>query len=523
MSNNKRQQVKTRVDIEPQHRAEHTLNSSEGKRGFNIQKILNANIITLIIFVMFCYWLLVVKNGYMLRWYEEMSLFDSSRFFFLQSLYYPGGLLRYAGAWLTQLMYYPILGSSVLILLWITMAWLTKKAYDLSRAATPLCLLVPICMLVSVVQLDEAWLSMNSAGYLFSNTLGFIFTISSVCLYRLTGRRPVAATIVLLLTAASYFFAGFYALLGSGLGAILMIADGIRAKKYAGLACAALAIAAIYAIPNLYYSYFNGTSVDNDYLYLKGLPDLLMEDFDAYLWRPFIVASVCLAIIAIISRIPLMQKAPRIMQYGSIAAVCVLAIWSVNAEHKTQQLRATVLMLKHMEYNDWRGMTDIMSRITEPPNLTMLILNNVAVINQGGPSARLDGIEPINTDSRHAEWFNMTAFVNIPVNYYEGLFNESYRWAMEHSVQYGKRVFYLKYMVKDALLNGETELARRYNDLLKGTMFHRKWAEEMQRYIDNPSLIETNPEFKSILELSRWHQSGHSTPQAKVEGATLAQ
>lgn len=487
------------------------------KKGLLNQRILNINSIVLLLFVTLCYWLLAVKNGYMLRWYEEMSFFEPSHFFFIQSVYYPGGLLRYAGAWLTQLMYYPILGSSVLILLWLAMAWLTKKAFRLSRAAVPLGLLVPMCMLVSVVQLDEAWLSMNSSGYLFSNTLGFIFTISSVWLYRITGRRLVAA-IVVLLTAACYCFAGFYAILGAGLGVILMINDSIRDKKYAGLTYAVMAIAAIYAIPNLYYSYFNGTSVDNDYLYLKGLPDLLMEDFDAYLWLPFIVASACLAIIAIISRIPLMHKAPRIMQYGSIATVCVLAIWSVNAEHKTQQLRATVLMLKHMEYNDWRGMTDIMSRITEPPNLTMLILNNVAVINQGGPSARLDGIEPINTDSRHAEWFNMTAFVNIPINYYEGLFNESYRWAMEHSVQYGKRVFYLKYMVKNALLNGETELAKRYNDLLKGTMFHRKWAEEMQRYIDNPSLIETNPEFKSILELSRWHQSGHSKPQAKVEG-----
>lgn len=491
------------------------LQNLESGKEFSFKKVLSVCNVTVAVFVLFCYWLLFVKNWYMLQWYDEMSLFDSSPFFFRQSLFYPGGLLRYAGAWLTQLMYYPLLGSTLLILLWLAMAWLTKKAFGLTRASTPLCLLVPLCMLISVVQLDDAWISMNSAGYLFSNTLGYIFTIVSVWLYSLCANRSVTAVIVPVLTAACYFIAGFYALLGAGLIVILMIADCLHNKKYAKAVFALVAIAAIYAIPHLYYSYFNGTSVDNDYLYLKGLPDLLMEDFDAYLWRPFIVASACLAIIAVISRIP-MQATNRIMQYGSIAAVCVCAIWSVNAEHKSQQLRATVLMLKFMEYNDWRGMTDIMSRITEQPNLTMLILNNVAVINQGGPSARLDGMAPVNTDARHAEWFNMTAFVNIPVNYYEGLFNESYRWAMEHSVQYGKRVFYLKYMVKDALLNGETELARRYNNLLKGTMFHRKWAEKMQHYIDNPTLIEQNPEFKSILELSRRHQSVQSS-QAKVE------
>ncbi len=477
-----------------------------GNKKFSLKMLLSVNRVVVAAFVIFCLWLLAWKNGYMLMWYDEMSLFDSSPFFWRQSLYYPGGLLRYAGAWLTQLMYYPLLGSTALILLWLAMAWLTGKAFGLSRFAVPLGLLVPMCMLVSVVQLDEAWLSMNSAGYLFSNTLGYIFSIAAVWLYRLTAQRPVGAAIVLLLTAACYFFTGFYALLGAGLGGILLAVDSISSKKYAGLGCAAVVIIAIYAIPNLYYSYFNGTSVDNDYLHLKGLPDLLMEDFDAYLWRPFIVASVFLVLIAILSRVPKVP-ASRLTQYGSIAAVCICAIWSINAEHKNQQLRATVLMLKHMEYNDWNGMTAIMSRITEPPNLTMLILNNVAVVNLGGPGARLDGIEPINKDSRHAEWFNMTAFVNIPVNYYEGLFNESYRWAMEHCVQYGKRVFYLKYMVKDALLNGDTALAQRYNDMLRRTMFHRRWAEAMQPYIDNPSLIEQNPEFRSILQLSRRHQS----------------
>ncbi|MDE6692506.1 MAG: hypothetical protein K2K05_03890, partial [Muribaculaceae bacterium] len=288
------------------------------------------------------------------------------------------------------------------------------------------------------------------------------------------------------------------------IGVILMISDSLRQKKYAGIVLSASAIVIIIVIPNIYYSYFNGTSVDNDHLYLKGLPDLLIEDFDMYLWRPFIIASAWLALIAVLSPLRLADT-NRMIKYGGVAAVCICAIWSIVAEQKNQQLRATVRMLAHMENNDWSGMCDVMTESTESPNLTMLLLNNVAVINLGGRGARFDGIQPVNIDARHAEWFTMTGLINVPVNYYEGLFNESYRWAMEHSVQYGKRVFFLKYMVKDALLNGELRLARRYNDLLKETMFHSKWAEDMQRYIDDPSLIESNPEFKSILELSRHH------------------
>lgn len=500
---------KKKPTAKPQENINTGRNINIGATGGNdsfIKKRINTDKIIVTVFVLLCYWLLAWKNGYMLKWYDEMSFFESTRFFFRQALFYPGGLLRYAGTWLTQLMYYPILGSTVLILLWLLMAWLTKKAFSLTDNSTPLCLIVPLCMLVSVVQLDEAWLSMNSAGYLYSNTIGYIFAISSVYLYHVTRKSPLIAMIILMLTVACYPFVGFFALLGASMGVIFLIADSLMFKKYTSLVFSVLVIALIIVTPSLYYSYFDGTSVDNDYLFLKGLPDLLLEDFDIYLWQPFIIASLCLVVLVILSRIP-MAVTNKIVKYGGIAAVCVCVIWSIKAERKNEQLRATVRLLQYMENNDWYNMNDVMSHITESPSMTMLILNNVAVINQGGKGVNLDVIQPADKDPRHSESFTMTALVNVPVNYYEGLFNESYRWAMEHSVQYGKRVFYLKYMVKAALLNGETELARRYNDLMMGTIFHKKWAENMQRYIDDPSLIMSNPEFRSILELSRRHNA----------------
>ena len=100
------------------------------------------------LFVVLAYWLLAVRNGYMLRWYDEMSLFEPTRIFFRQFLYYPGGMLRWAGTWLTQLLYYPWLGATALIALWLLLAWLTRKAFRLPAGATPLSLLVPLALLV---------------------------------------------------------------------------------------------------------------------------------------------------------------------------------------------------------------------------------------------------------------------------------------------------------------------------------------------------------------------------------------
>lgn len=147
-------------------------------------------------------------------------------------------------------------------------------------------------------------------------------------------------------------------------------------------------------------------------------------------------------------------------------------------------------------------MSLVMSRIKEPPSYTMMFLNNFAKINMGGIPDNLENIKLNKKDPRHAEEFSVTAYVNIPICYYNGEFIRSFRWGMEHCVQYGKRVFFLKYMVKSALLNGDVKVARKYNDLLLGTLFHRKWAEKIKPYIDDPSLVPSNIEFKSILEIA---------------------
>lgn len=465
-----------------------------------IKKYISVDIVVTAAFIVFAYWILAIKNGFMLRWYDEMSLFEPTQIFFRQFLYYPGGLLRYAGTWLTQLLYYPWLGSSALIALWMLLAWLTCKAFQLPEVAAPLALIAPLALLVSVVQLDEAWLSLKSTGYIFSNTLGYIFTAAIVVAYRLVSPRWMLCAGVAIFSALCYFIAGFFALLGASICVIMAICMAIRDKKYVNFATAAVTIGLIIIIPPIYYTYFQGNTVDNDHLYLKGLPELMMEKFDVYLWKPFIAATAIMLLLAIIKG-AMGWKDRKIMKWINIGVLCVMALWSYRASEKSEQLRATVLMLQHLDDNDWAGMTGVMSRIKEPPNYTMRTLNNLAIMNQGGELQSLKGYHPSRGDGRHSEKFTMTAFVNVPMCYHTGRFSDSYRWAMEHTVQYGKRVFFLKYMVKDALLRGEINLAKRYNDILLSTMFHRQWAQDINRFIENPSLLDTDMNFHRVLEL----------------------
>ena len=53
----------------------------------------------------------------------------------------------------------------------------------------------------------------------------------------------------------------------------------------------------------------------------------------------------------------------RYVRWIGLTAVCLGCAWSVKASHKSEQLRATVLMLQRLDKNDWQGMSRIMSRI----------------------------------------------------------------------------------------------------------------------------------------------------------------
>ncbi len=472
-------------------------------------KYLTPNLIVNVVFVLFAYWILAVKNGFMLKWYDEMSLFEPTWLSLRQYLMYPGGVLRYAGCWLTQLMYYPWLGTTVMIALWLLTAWLTRKAFDLQKVFLPLALLVPAAMMVSVVQLDEAWLSIKTPGYVFSNTLGYLLSISLFLLFKKTLKWQPISIVLGIMIAALYAIGGFFAFISSVLCVMQLVKEGLREKSYVCFSGAILVAAAAIAVPLLYYRYLPGNSVDDDFPFLKGLPELLMEPYDTYLWKPFIVATCCLFLLWGLSLVSYV-KHPKPWTWISIVAICCCGIWAFKAERKSEQLRATVLILQALDHNDWKKINYIMSRIKEPPNYTMRVINDLATVNLGGEQSDISGYQPINIDARHAESFTMTAFIQVPINYYIGRFNQSYRWAMEHSVQYGKRVFFLKYMVKDALMNGDIKLAKRYNDMLLKTMYHKKWAQEMERYIADPSLIEKNPEFYDVIHSGMNEQTRQS-------------
>lgn len=166
---------------------------------------------------------------------------------------------------------------------------------------------------------------------------------------------------------------------------------------------------------------------------------------------------------------------------------------------KSEQLRASVLMIQAIDQHDWNKASHIMSLTKESPNYTMCVLNNLARSYSGKDRTGIGNMTTETKDYRHDEEQTIQTFVNIPVNFYIGRFNQSHRWATEQNVRYGDRVFYIKYIVMNAIMNGDMAFAKKFNQQLMRTMFHRKWAENMNRYIENPELVATIQDYDFLM------------------------
>ena len=109
--------------------------------------------------------------------------------FFHTLLSKPFGLMRYVGAWLTQLFYRPGIGTGVMMIVWALIYWVGTKAFRLQGSASALMLLPVACLLTSVVDLGY-WIYISTIrGYWFSQSVGYLFMLLLLWAARSTPRK----------------------------------------------------------------------------------------------------------------------------------------------------------------------------------------------------------------------------------------------------------------------------------------------------------------------------------------------
>ena len=97
--------------------------------------------------------------------------------------------------------------------------------------------------------------------------------------------------------------------------------------------------------------------------------------------------------------------------------------------------------------------------------------------------------------------FTRDHFSPVPtgtIYYHLGMVNTAQTFffeAQEGIPDFQKSARLTQALAKTNLINGDYEVARKYVQALKQTLFYRKWAEDTETLLDNPSLIGKVPEY----------------------------
>lgn len=436
---------------------------------------------------LFAFLFLVLFKTGLLYHLEQYSLFcpkgEYLRSFFEQ----PGGVLALVGAFLTQFCHFPVLGAALFALCLCLLTWLTGKAFGLEGKAAWLATLPALFLLLFVTRLDYSIYLFKTYGLLFSQVLGYTVAAGLVLVYRkcFLGRRysPMFPALVLL---AGYPLFGSFSLIA----AVLMALTALREGKL-GLIELAVTLILGAAVPWLCRELpWVFPRIHRNFVYFAGFP-----------YKEFVENGIC--------------QVPLILAFAAMAALCFLrkargfavpalvlaAVLAVGAGSNWDSGFRTVLgMERAVSQQDWDQVLKLAKK-ERTPNRIHVLYRNIALYGKGTLTEEMfrypDGDAPL----RSKAVFPISYICAAPVLYYSGMPNPCDRLAMEYSSTFCKNIHFYKYQAKTALLSGEYDLARKYLDMVDANWFQGKWVRRYRAFLDNPALMDEDPEFQRLRPL----------------------
>lgn len=453
---------------------------------------------------------------------DSMSLFLFDGYYFNSMTAAPSGLMSYIGCFLIQFFHYPLLGAAIYVALLYAVYALVRKVFDIPAKYSLLALLPSVALLASDTQLGYWLFMLKLPGYYYVALVATVVSLLAMWLYKKLSpvwRMPL----MLVWAVAGYPVMGVYALCATLLMALMGLVKAVIEKKGTALSVATLVLALVlvYFVPRYFYYYYYD-SVSLDEIYMAGTPirqwheglvanvqhetASFWHSIEVY-WYPFcllLLSFVAYTAIPLAKRLKFCTAAVKAGVSLLVFAFCIffaVLYWFSDNNFRIEN-KQNVAMWEE----DWQSVVDY-AKETDEPTRQIIMNKNLALLKLGRTgnwsfSAFDGGIEPVAPFAVH-----MTHTDGSNVYFHYGKFNFCYRWCMENSVEYGWRPEYLKNAARSMLLNGDYRLAERYVRILKNTMFHDEWAEELEKYIENPELIENSKEFKSVLSMYSYNDA----------------
>ena len=451
---------------------------------------------SLLAFIAFVVYILYI-NQEVLYTAHDRSEFIYGTPFFHTLLSKPFGLMRYVGAWLTQLFCQPAIGAGVLMAIWALIFIVGTKAFRLQGRASALMLLPIACLLTSIVDLGY-WVYVSTIrGYWFSQSVAYLVMLLLLWAARCTPRKWHLAWY--LLGVCVYPVLGWYALL---FVLCLALVEKPTWREFLGFVLLLFTAA-------IWHSQFY-SNLRFDDVVLAGMPRFETPmDLSERLSIPFwMLGAVSM----------LIPACHRYLAKWFVPALCAIAgiVFTSSLMYYDKNYIDEMRMVRYAEDDNWQAVLHIAEE-NKKPTSTMVFIKNIALMNEGELFERSfklgnSAVDLNNPDSLHVTLLDIAS----PLVYYNyGMMNEAIRLNFENAIQAGFSPFYLKMLCRCALAVGDEKLVERYTTILHHQPFYGNWQpapvtekiKQLQKcYPDEITGVE-NSESYIVNGISLWYDS----------------
>lgn len=481
--------------------------------------------------------LLLSYEHFVLWKIQEQNLFLDTPLFFRQQMLVPGGLLSYVGSFLTQLLYYPVLGAGVLCALWWLLMWLLRRTF---RVAEPwaVLLLVPVALLLAANVDMGYWIyPIKLKGWYFAATLGLLAVVALLWAYRALSARRLWRRVLLVLTVvAGYPLFGTYALAAALLMALWswrlersaqdpQRSQNSRLKTLNSAADSLLAVVAVAAVPLAYYQfvYYQTNEVN---LWWTALPTFKILEVNSEYYWPYALLAACMVVLVLgkwekkeedEKAAPVSKKAAKgkknvggrnykaLWKLAVVVIVLAATVYGVQkAWMKDENFHREVAMEYYIEQTRWDDVLAEADKQRDVPTRAIVLMRNLALSRLGRQSTEMYRF-PKGAKSYASPVAIPTSMLIGDLFYYHyGMLNDCHHMCLEGGVEYGWRVEHLKYMARCALLTGDRNAMLKYTGLLKHTLFHGGWAQWAETLLLDAKLRQKDRETGPVMNMMRY-------------------
>lgn len=433
---------------------------------------------------------------------QEQNLFLLDGMFYRELAEYPGGTLLWMACFLTEFFHYPALGTFLLVLCWLAVCAVMRRAFRLSAPVwSILPLIAPVALLAGIVQMGYFIYYIKLQGYFFAGTLGFLLALLSVWAFRLlAARHPMAGMAWMAVwTVAGYPLFGAYTLLGTLYMVLLCLRmpGGLLMGRIVPMTVGLLLIA---GVPLCAWHFYSQTSISE--IYTAALPsfDAFSKVYPAYRYPYYILFALPCVCIAAYDRKPERIKGGR-LAVGH-AVVLAAAVWWLNdVWYKDVNFHKELRIMHAIEDGQWEEVLRVYTEGDEEPTRMMVMSKNLALFRLGRAGNEMFRYREGGAHPNAPFAVCLSQAGGKALYYHYGQENYCYRWCMEDGVSFGWKTEYLKFMAKTSLVNGDLKVAKKYIDMLGRTMFHKDWAKKYAVFVDHPKKMSEDPELGPILHL----------------------